>query len=70
MSHSLISDSQKEFIVSSIKNDFRIDGRSNSEPQKYILKINNLDHLLGSCLLYIQTSQNEVHIYTGIKIKV
>ena len=29
MTTSLISDSQKDFIISSIKNDFRIDGRSN-----------------------------------------
>jgi exosome complex RNA-binding protein Rrp42 (RNase PH superfamily) len=70
MSSSLISDSQKDFITSSIRNDFRIDGRSNAQPQKYQIKINNLDHLLGSSLVRIQTAQNEVHIYTGIKIRV
>lgn len=57
MSSSLISDSQKDFITSSIRNDFRIDGRSNSQPQKYLIKINNLDHLLGSSLVSIQTAQ-------------
>ncbi len=70
MSSSLISDSQKEFIRSSIRNDLRIDGRRNCQSQKYQMKINNLDHLLGSCLVSVQTGHNEVHIYTGIKIRV
>lgn len=70
MSASLISDSQKDFIISSIKNGLRVDGRDNSQPLTYLLKVNNLDHLLGSSLINVQSSPNEVHIYTGIKLKV